>query len=103
MVECFTVMGKEGGTDRIGVQIAQIELKLQRGTESIKQGHKVSGLNPDGNAVEVPLSPTKAEKLRWNLDVLKFRKDNRHASLPYELETTNPNRTQGNKGVTRLF
>jgi len=58
-------MGKEGRIDRISEQITQIELKLQRGTEPIKQGHRVSGLNPDGNAVEIPFSPTKRKKLQW--------------------------------------
>jgi hypothetical protein len=91
MVKYFSIMPKEGRQERIDVQIAQIEQKLQHGTEPIKQGHRVAGLNPDGSTVEVPLSPTKREKLQWNREVLLFRRDNRYASLPYELERTNPN------------
>ena len=85
-------MEKEGRRERIDAQIAQIEQKLNRGTEQIKEGHKIPGVNPEGKAVEVPLTAAKEEKLLWNLAVLKFRRDNpRPAGLPYELSTTNPN------------
>jgi len=85
-------MPKEGRQQRIDVQIAQIDQKLQRGTERIKEGHRVVGANyPERNATEVPLSPTKRSKLLWNKEVLLFRRDHREASLPYELVTSNPN------------
>jgi hypothetical protein len=73
MVKYFPIMPKEGRQQRIDVQIAQIDQKLQRGTERIKEGHRVVGANyPERNATEVPLSPTKRSKLLWNKAIFDY-------------------------------
>lgn len=54
-------------------QIAAIEDKLWIGTRTIKEGHRVAGLNPTGEFRELPLSKGQRERLEWNLAVLNYR------------------------------
>src|SRR5687768_1933496 len=87
---------KEGKRERIDAQITQIKQKLDRGTETIKEGYRIPGLNPEGKKVKLPLSEEKEGRLWWNLKVLEFRRDNdwsgKYMRLPEWLRDTNPNK-----------
>jgi|SRR5579884_4357074 len=49
-----------------------IRTKLERGTYFIKEGHKVKDLNPEGVAMEVPLSVSQIERLQEHLEILTY-------------------------------
>lgn len=53
--------------DALRQQRANIQTKLTRGTEFIKEGHRIGGINPDRKATEVCLSPSKRRRLMGNL------------------------------------
>mgnify|MGYP001563735470 CR=1 FL=1 len=79
--------------------IADIDSRLEHDTIFVKEGHRVRGLNPDGGALEVPLTERKKRVLEWNRDVLRHKLtrlnyggSRNHDILPRELQMRNPQR-----------
>lgn len=48
-------------------EVARIIARLESGVRTIKAGHRVKELNPEGDQVTVPLSPVERSRRRENL------------------------------------
>ncbi len=72
-------------------QIANIQTRLDRGTDTIKRGHRVTGLSHAGEVTVVPLTERQIARLSWHQDILQFRMTHGpKAIVPVDLRAVNP-------------